>query len=243
MYFNGTKAFIISFFVSLFTSIVVCLVFLFVVPSITSNKGDVVVPELLKSTAEQARMISETRGLRFVMGGEEESSDIPIGQISRQNPLPGSVVPKGTMISVWLSKGSSRITIPSMRGIGLVEATQRLSELGLRLGEVRTVENDTVAKDMIVSTSPPFGSIVEKGQMITIVVSAGAQDVIVPALAGRRLESARRALENAGLAVGSINYEVSSEVDVGIVISSSPRAGSRVKKGSGVNLTVATALE
>ncbi len=243
MYFNGTRAFVIAFFVSLITSVAVCLVFFFVVPNIGKAKADVVVPELLNSTMEQARMIAESRTLLFVVGGEEESSDVPNGQVARQSPLPGSVVPAKTLITVWLSKGSTRVTIPVMRNFTLVTATQRLSELGLKLGEVRTAENDSVPKDMVVNTSPPFGSIVEPGQTIAVIVSSGAQEVTVPRLIGRRLNSARRMLEEAGLVVGSINYEVSTEYDVGIVIGSNPRAGSKAKKGSSVNLIVATVLE
>jgi len=243
MYFNGTKVFIISFFVSLVTAIVVCLVFFFVVPNLSSGKGDVVVPEFTKSTAEQARMLAENRGLLFVMGGEEESPDVPTGQIARQSPLAGSVVPRKTVVSVWLSKGTSRITVPIMRNMTLVEATQRLSELGLRMGEVKMVESDSVSKDLVVASSPPFGSLVDRGQYITLTVSSGAQEVIVPAMAGRRLETARRSLAGVGLVVGAINYEVSTEYDVGIVIYSSPRAGTKARKGSSVNLTVATVLE
>ncbi len=243
MYFNGTKVFLISFFVSLITAIAICLIFFFVVPNISGDKVDVVVPDLLNSTSEQARMLAENRGLLFVLGGEEESPNVPAGQIARQSPLAGSVVPHKTVVSVWLSKGSSRITVPVMRNLTLVEATQRLNEVGLKIGEVRMVENDSVAKDLVVSSSPPFSSLVDRGQMITIIVSSGAQEVIVPSVIGRRLESARSILANAGLVVGSINYEVSTEYDVGIVIGSYPRAGTKVKKGSSVNLTVATVLE
>ncbi len=243
MYFNGTKVFLISFFVSLFTALAVCLIFFFVLPGISGGKSDVVVPDLLSSTPEQARMLAENRGLLFVLGGEEESGEIPVGHIVRQNPLPGSVVPRKTLVTVWLSKGSSKLTVPIMRNMTLVEATQRLTEMGLKLGEVRTVENDSVARDLVVSSSPPFGSLVDRGQTISITVSGGAQEVIVPALIGRRLETARRTLASVGLVVGSIDYEVSTEYDVGFVINSSPRAGTKVKKGSSVNLTVATVLE
>jgi len=91
MYYNGAKIFLISFLVSLFTSIIVCVVFFFVIP-ITRTSADRVVPDLIGSTPEQARVIAESRNLLLVVGGEEENEKVPENIICRQTPLPGSVV-------------------------------------------------------------------------------------------------------------------------------------------------------
>ncbi len=241
MYYNGTKIFLISFVVSLITSVVVCVVFLFLLPF--GKSGEVVIPDLTGSTTEQARVIAENRGLLLVVGGEEESEKFAENQICRQTPLPGSIVRSKSTITVFISKGSSMVTVPDLKGQGLSEATARLSALGLRLGETRFEENPNVDKDKIISTIPPSGSTVKKGEAIIVVLSQGVEIIEVPRVIGRALSTAKRIIEERGFTVGNISYEVSTEFDVGIVMGQSPRAGTKVKRGAKIDLIVATVLE
>ncbi|MEO0123943.1 MAG: PASTA domain-containing protein [candidate division WOR-3 bacterium] len=241
MYYNGTKIFLVSFLVSLITSIVVCVLFFFVLP--IGKSGEVVIPDLTGSTPEQARVIAENRGLLLVVGGEEENDKYADNQICRQTPLPGSIVRSKSSITVFISKGSSSVIIPDLKGLGLSEATIRLNELGLRIGDIKTEENSTVEKDKIVTTLPSSGSKAKKGDAITIVLSGGAEMIEVPRVIGRALSTAKRIIEEKGFVVGSVSYEVSTEFDVGIVMAQNPRAGTKARKGSKVDLTVATVLD
>ncbi len=242
MYYNGGKNFLVSFLVSLITSVIVCVIFIFVVPLLSGGENQVV-PDLVGSTFEQARVITETRGLLIVVGGEEESDKFGVNLICRQVPLQGSVVRGRSTVTVYLSKGSGAIVLPDLKGMGLSEATVRLSELGLKFGEVKSEEHDTVEKDKIISTSPGAGSRVKKDDLISVVLSQGSQTIAVPRVTGKALSTARRLIEDAGFAVGNVNWEVSTEYNVGIVIRQSPAPGASVKKGSAVNLVVATVLE
>ncbi|MEO0142175.1 MAG: PASTA domain-containing protein [candidate division WOR-3 bacterium] len=105
MYYNGTKIFLVSFLVSLITSVIVCVLFLFVLP--VGKSGEVVIPDLTGSTPEQARVIAENRGLLLVVGGEEENEKYAENQICRQTPLPGSIVRSKSSITVFISRGQA----------------------------------------------------------------------------------------------------------------------------------------
>lgn len=242
MYYNGARNFLVSFLVSLFTSIIVCVVFFFVVPML-QPQGDRIVPELLGSTPEQARVIAESRGLLLVVGGEEESEEFADNLICRQAPLPGSVVGNKSTVTVFVSQGSSTIVLPDLTGQSLSEATVNLSELGLTVGEVRSEENSEIPKDRIVSTMPKGRTSVRKGDMISVVVSLGAQEISVPRLIGKSLSSAKRIVEENGFTVGRVSYELSAEFNVGIVMRQRPGAGATALKGSAIDLIVATVLE
>ena len=61
------------------------------------------VPNLSGLTLEGARALLESKGLLLVDGGEEYSEEA-IGKVSRWEPYSTSV-PKGTKITVWISKG------------------------------------------------------------------------------------------------------------------------------------------
>lgn len=242
MYYNGGKSFLVSFVVSLITSVIVCVIFIFIVPMIGGGANQVV-PDLVGSTVEQARVITETRGLLIVVGGEEESEKVDVNLICRQVPLQGSVIRSNSTVTVYLSKGSGLIILPDFQGMGLSEATVRLSELGLKLGEVRSEENDVVDKDKIINTTPKAGSRVKKDDLINVLLSRGSQSLSVPRVTGKALSTAKRIIEDAGFTVGSVTWEVSTEYNVGIVMRQNPAAGSNAKKGSAINMVVATVLE
>ncbi len=242
MYYNGAKIFLISFLVSLFTSIIVCAVFFFVIPR-TSAGADRMVPDLVGSTPEQARMIAESKGLLLVVGGEEENKKVPENLICRQTPLPGSVVRSKSTVTVFISRGSNEIEVPDLKGMGLSEATVRLSQLGLKIGAVKSEENLQIPKDKIISTEPMAGIKVKKGSAISVILSQGAELIRVPRLIGKSLSTAKRIIEEKGFAVGKVTYEVSTEYNVGIVMRQHPGARKKAKKGSKIDLVVATVLE
>ncbi len=244
MYYNSGKNILISFFVSLLTSVVVCLIFFLLLPNLrSSNGGDIVVPDILGSTTDQARVITEARNLLLVVGGEEESERYPENSICRQAPLAGSVVRTKSTITVFISKGSNQIVLPDYKGQSLSDVTVKLAEFGLKTGEIRTEDNPQVERDRIISTIPAAGTKVKKGDAIALVVSRGQSEATVPNLIGRALSTAKRLIEDNGFVVGNVTYEVSTEFNVGIVMAQRPSAGSKLAKGSKIDLVVATVIE
>jgi len=76
--------------------------------TIVVSKGEkpeeqVSVPNLSGLTLQGAKALLESKGLLLVDGGEEYSEEA-IGKVSRWEPV-GTSVPKGTKITVWISKG------------------------------------------------------------------------------------------------------------------------------------------
>ena len=242
MYYDGSKVFLISFFVSVITAIVVSVAAFFLLPKFVGT-SEVVVPNLIGTTPDEARFLCESRKLFFIVSGEEESSEVADGRIARQTPFQGSVVRAKTTVSVTVSKGSQMVTVPNLRDRTLVDATTKLSDLDLKISEVRQVEDDQVSADRVVKTIPSAGTKVKRKTEVILLVSKGKKEILVPRVIGRSLSRGRQIIENAGLTVGNVRYEVSTEFNVGIIMSQSPRPGQRVKKGSNINLVVATVLE
>lgn len=241
MYYNSGRIVFISFVVALFTSVIVCAVFFFVVPQL--QPGDTVVPDLRGSTTEQARAIVESRQLLLIVGGEEESTEYGVNQVCRQTPLPGSVVKSRSAITVFMSKGAQYVVIPDLSGTGLSEATVQLSNLGLTIGEVKSEEHAAIEEDKIIATVPAAGAEVKPGDEITIVLSRGVEAIQVPRCIGKSLSSAKRIIVDNGFTVGNVTWEVSTEFNVGIIMRQRPSAGTMARKGSKVDLVVATVLE
>jgi len=232
---GGAKIFFVPFFTSLIVSAVVCyLFFVYGIPFLEK----VEVPDVRTATLDQARLILENRSLFLLVESEREDSVIPEGAIINQSPLPGSLVKKGTHISVVLSKAKRGIAVPNLSSVPLEEARQILAEMGLKVGSITDESSDSIAKGSVISTFPSANSIVKEEAIIDLILSKGKEEVIVPNVLGRRLGEAKGILERAGLKVGRINYICDIEKLFDIILSQNPRPGKSVPKETAVNLTI-----
>jgi serine/threonine-protein kinase len=129
-----------------------------------------------------------------------------------------------------MSTGPAPRVVPDLTGASYADAVSRLQ--GLRLVPVRQNSfSDTVAEGQVISTTPGPGSSVGRDSTVTVVVSAGPDMVTVPDVLGANVASATRSLDQSGLKVANV-FGFSD----GRVFFTSPSAGSRVHRGSSVNL-------
>ena len=124
--------------------------------------------------------------------------------------------------------------VPSVVGKTSTEATTLLREAGFTLGTIDKSYDTSVASGTVISQDPVGGASRPAGSKINIVVSLGAEEVIVPPLENMTAAEAQKALAEAGLVARAGTAQYSSDVEVNKVISQSPAAGSTVKKGTEV---------
>jgi serine/threonine-protein kinase len=74
---------------------------------------------------------------------------------------------------------------------------------------------------------------------VSLVISSGAKESVVPTLVGLSLDEARNALTDAGLELGTVK-QVPSDQDRNTVVAADPKEGSTVPTDSKVNLQVAS---
>lgn len=231
---GGAKIFFVPFFTSIFVSAAVCyLFFVYGIPFLER----VEVPDVRRATLDQGRLIMENKSLFLLVESEREDPVIPEGAIINQNPLPGSLVKKGTPISVVVSKGKGGIAIPNLLSVPLEDARKILAERGLKIGSITEQSSISIAKGSIISTFPSPDSIVKKGAIVDLVLSRG-KGVVVPNVLGRRLGRAKEILERAGLRAGRIDYVCDIEKLFDIILRQNPRPGKSVPKSTAVNLTI-----
>lgn len=254
---DAIKVIWISLFMSILSAIIICFGFYFLVmpklpPPSTWGiskeiQGKMEVPNLLGLHPNQAKLTVEERGFFLLVEGEEPSDEYPKGVIVRQSPLPGSVLPKGGIIHVYIAgegvKKEEMVKIPFVKGLQVSAAQNQIINAGLIVGEIKKESNDTVPKDYVIKTLPPEGSMVPKNTPITIFVSSGASLVTVPNLIGKYFPSALSLLEERGLDAGKVRRVLSTEHPENMIIDQSPRPGEKVPKGTKVDITVATVEE
>lgn len=216
------------------------------------------VPNVREQSIEQAREMLAAAGLE-VGELEEMVFDAEPGTVLRQGPGPGTRVPIGTAVNLWIAAGeapevpgiaefpppiavahldevSHSVEVPDVIGRTLAQARGILEEAQLQVGSVGESVSDA-EPGTILSQYPPAGTVMEIGDQVNLVV--GIREMVeVPHVVGRPLERARRLLEETRLGVGELE-EIVSDAQVGTVVWQEPGAGAEVPVGTKVNLGMA----
>ncbi len=141
------------------------------------------------------------------------------------------------VVSLVLGPPAPEVTVPNLVGLDPEAAIERARQAGLDAEVAGRRYDDAVPPGKVCLTEPPAGRGVRKGRVIALYVSRGPINCRVPNVVGQRLEDARAKLQAKGLRVGEVSY-VRSDYIKGLVVSTTPRPGSRVASGTSVDLQV-----
>ena len=142
---------------------------------------------------------------------------------------------------VWSNQDdAAALTVPPLVGLTEADARAALTELNLEmaLAEER-VPDAEIAEGSVVSSDPAEGDPIEEGELVTVTLSSGVEQVAVPDLEEMTESEALQELQRNDL-VGTIAAErvPHDEIAEGSVISSNPPAGDMVDIGSEVEITI-----
>lgn len=130
----------------------------------------------------------------------------------------------------------SGIAVPNVVGLTETDAAAQLSAFKV---VVNHAHDSKTPIDRVASQSPLATSRANKGSVITITISDGPGDAIVPMdLIGLTLTDARNLLASVGLTIAAIDA-VPSDKAIGTVLSVDPVGGSTLTAGMGVTLQIA----
>ena len=128
------------------------------------------VPEVRTMSLEKATRFIEHAGFEVGEVSRKYVRTEIIGTVLSQQPKGASKLPKGSKINLVINEGDK--PVPNLVGKKVKEAEKLLKAAGLRLGEVRYVE-DKPAKDTVVSTSPMAGQKIIEFEKVDLTVSDG----------------------------------------------------------------------
>jgi eukaryotic-like serine/threonine-protein kinase len=156
------------------------------------------------------------------------------GFVYSQTPHPGDRVDKGNTVTVLVSEGKPKTTVPSLVGKSSTDAVSLLSDAHLRANVVKVPSDKE--PDTVVAQAPKAGERVVEGTSVRINVSKGPLPVGVPPVVGESFDQANAELQAAGFLVA--RRDVDSNQAAGIVVGQSPVANSFAAKGSTITLSV-----
>ena len=133
-----------------------------------------------------------------------------------------------------------RVVVPSVLGQTVDKATAILEDKNLAILLAGEEASDTYTPGTIMRQTPNGEKVVEPGTVINVVVAKQKEvieEVVVPNLKGEESANAQSILSEMDLDV-ALEWEYSDELDRSKVISHTPEAGVRVKKGDTVTLVL-----
>lgn len=139
------------------------------------------------------------------------------------------------------SETPSVITIPDVVGRTLDEATEMLKEAGLS-PRYDYEYSDVVEKDIVISQSPEKDTEASKNDEVKLVISNGAETFSLPDVSGKTDSEAVSILSEYNFKV-THEYAYSDTVEKDKVIKTNPAAGSSVKKGDSITITISNGKE
>jgi serine/threonine-protein kinase len=203
---------------------------------VEDRAAQVTVPDVAGQTAGAAGATRRGAGFETTNDGEV-SETVTRGIVISTDPAGGDSADEGSTVTIVVSQGTGTVAVPALVGLSQTQATDALTSAGL---EARVVEaaSTTVASGDVITQDPAAGLTIDVGSTVAVTVSTGPAPVAVPNVTGQTLQAATLALQQAGLAVGTVERQESASVPPGEVISQSPASG-EVPPRTAVDLTVA----
>ncbi|MFS0894774.1 Stk1 family PASTA domain-containing Ser/Thr kinase [Microbacterium sp. 179-I 3D3 NHS] len=133
---------------------------------------------------------------------------------------------------------TSRV-VPDLVNVSSERAQDDLAELDLT-STIVIEANAEIAEGNVIRTDPEAGVSIEEGSAVTLYVSSGEDKVVVPTLEGMGLADAKKALQSAGLELGTVIQRNDKALKADTVISASEKADAEVPPDTVINLVVAS---
>ena len=194
------------------------------------------VPDVVGQTVAQADTALTALGLniRQVAGA---SANVQKGQVFKSAPTSGTEVPRGSIINVYYNNQRPTVVVPALEGLTEAQAADRLKTKGLYLGSVGTQTSTSVAQGAVMSQSVPATEQVARGTKVSVVLSSGPPEPVIPDVLNMPYVQAQDKLTALGFQVRT-SWTPGSGMSPGAVIKVVPSVGTPAPEGSLIHIYV-----
>ncbi len=198
----------------------------------------ILLPNVVGRTYEEAEAMLVAAGFS-VERIDVRNDNLAIGLVTEQSIPSTEQRPAGTIVTLTVSAGRGEVEVPRLAGQTIDDARVTLARLGL-VDRVEREFSTEFSVGTVIRSSPDAAEPVERGSVITLVVSDGPEELVVPSLEdfgttlADRIEAQLLAL---GFTVKRTAREVSNlDVNTNVVRDISPEPGTVLIAGSEVVL-------
>lgn len=141
------------------------------------------------------------------------------------------------IFSQVILKGET-VSVPDLTGKTVFQARDVLAKKDLSLAQRGSEFNDRYERGLIVRQDPAPDSKIRVTKAVQVITSAGSQNVAVPNLVGKSLESATGILKEAGLYKGKLTQIHTTRFAAGRIIAQLPDPGTLAERNAQVGLLI-----
>jgi serine/threonine-protein kinase len=181
-------------------------------------------PSVTGLTQDKAEAALKAKGFNNITTQNQVTTDSAPGLVLAQNPPPDTNVALTQAITLTVSKAPDTVNLPDLKGMSQNDATKKIQELGLKIGNVTNKDDKDLQQGMVISSDPGPGA-VAKGTTVNLVLATGT--VKLPNLVGLQFTDAVQKLADLGLRAAA-NPQTQTDPQgrpTGTVISQSPTPG------------------
>lgn len=162
--------------------------------NLSQGPAPVSVPEVEGLSADEARDALEQAGLSVAEISEHFDEEHPAGTATGSQPTAGESLTRGAPVTLTVSNS---IVVPDIVGLNRSKAEEKLRQAGLSIKASNTDSDETAEHaDEIIAVSPAKGKYVDPANPSVSITLPGK--VKVPNVRGKKVEDARKILEEAG---------------------------------------------
>ena len=194
-----------------------------------------------KNKPEPVKEVTQEKPIREMTAGTKRR----VSKRVRRNRIIAVLLAVALGIGGWytLIGPGSRIVVPSVVGASVEEATAALEPLGLRSEVTEKRFDEDIAAGKILESNPSGGDKIDAGGIVKLIISKGQERYVIPVLTGLKPEAAIKTLTSQPLKSAGIVEEFNSTIPKGLVISTNPSNGQKVKRDTPVTVIVSKGAE
>ena len=206
-----------------------------------SSGTQTVVPNVIGEDVAAATEVLQQQGYSVLQ--TPATSPLDPGTVIDQAPGAGVALASGEEVQIVVSSGPEVVAVPDIEGLTVIAAVDLLRTAGLTVTSPQLEEpSEEIEEGKVIRTEPSVNMLVPNGSQVSIVVSTGFPQVVVPQLDGLFADTAITTLRNAGLDPIPVFEPVPvGSPQVGRVIAQSPAAFEEVDLGSPITITIGEA--
>jgi eukaryotic-like serine/threonine-protein kinase len=205
--------------------------------TVSTGPGEASVPNVVGQPQDDAEQALTDAGFETRVE-REFSDDVRSGRVIATQPGPGSVVERGTEVTLQVSRGPEQVEVPDLVGESEDDARSALEQVGLTTGEVTEQESTDEEPGTVLEQDPAAGQQVDRGAAVGLVVAAAPPDVAVPDVLDMAEADAVAALEDAGFEVRMRDQATTDPAQDGIVLDQAPDPGEERPEGSTIRIAI-----
>ncbi|MGW7254637.1 Stk1 family PASTA domain-containing Ser/Thr kinase [Streptomyces sp. NPDC054834] len=196
-------------------------------------------PNFVDHTQADAERMANNVDLKVTV--TKKACGKPAKTVCSQNPTPGSDVKKNDTVTLTVSTGTPKVTVPDVRGAQFDDAKSQLEDKGFVVD--KKIEVSTRTPGVVTAQDPEGGTSKQKGTTITLTVAKAEEKATVPDVTGKSCDEAKAQMTANNLVGNCTDVETDDNTKVDKVISTDPPANAQISKNSTVQIQIGKAKQ